>query len=136
MQAVLAQALQAIHGVATGEQLEHLVKQTRGRYVFDQARHRLQRLFRGWINFAIEFDGKAHSTQHTHGIFTIACARVTDHAHHAVFEVFNTLMVINDLFGGWVVIQRVNREITTCSVLRKSAKFVVTQNATIFVCLL
>ena len=133
MQAILAQPLQAIHGVPTGEQFEHLVKQTRGRYVFDQTRHRLQRLFRSRINFAIELDGKAHGAQHADRVFAIARAGVTNHTHHAVLQIFNALVVINDIFGGGVVIQCVDREITTRGILRMGTKLVVTQNAAIFV---
>ena len=51
-----------------------------------------------------------------------------------MFQIFNALMVVNDVFGCWVVIQCINREITTRSILRMGTKFVVTQDTTVFVC--
>ena len=136
MQPVLAQLVQAVHRVPAGQQFEHFVEQPRSRNVVDQIRHRPDRLARAGIDRAVELDRETHGAQHANRIFTVAGARIADHAHDALFQVIDTVVKIQDLFGAWVVIKCIDGEVPANCILLMGAELVVAQNPPVVVGLL
>lgn len=133
VQAVGAQLAQAVHGMAAGQQLEHLVEQARGRHVLDQGGHGADGLPRGRIYRAVELGGEAHGAQHAHGVFAVALDRVADHADLALFQVLHAVVIVDDFFGVRVVVERVHGEVAPRRVFFLAAEDVVAQDAPVLV---
>ena len=86
MQAFVAQALEALDGVARGQELEHFVEQARRRHVLEQAGEFADRSARGRFDGEVEFRRQAHGAQHAHRVFLVALGRVAYQAYLSIAE--------------------------------------------------
>jgi len=115
------------------QQLEHLVEQARGRHVLEQHRHLADRRACGRVDRQPEFGAQAHRTQHAHGVLAVTCPRVADHAQRLLADVGHTVVVVDDVFGGRIVVQRIDGEVAPRRILGLRAIDVVAQHPSVFV---
>ena len=104
MQAFVTQPGDAIDRVARGQELEHLVEETGRRHVFQQFGHLADRSARRRVDDQPQLGGQAHGAQHAYRVLTVARARLADHPQGLLLEVADAMVVVDDRFGGRVVI--------------------------------
>ena len=119
--------------MAAGQQLQHLIEQSRGGHVFDQLGHPVNRLARGLVDREAELGGKPHRAQHAHRVFAIAVGRVADHAQPARAQILDAVVIVEHVARGRVVIERVDREVAPRRIFVLLAVQVVGQHAAVFV---
>ena len=129
VQSLFAQLLEALHGVAREQQLEHLVEQPRRRNILEQAGHFANRAACGWIDVESELCTEPHGSQHPYRIFAVAGPYLADHAQRLVPQIGHAVMVIDDRFAAWIEVERIDGEVAAGSVLGHRSEHVVAQDS-------
>jgi hypothetical protein len=65
-----------------------------------------------------QLGGETHGAQHAHRVFAVAGARLADHAQGFLFQVGNAVVVVDDGFGGRIVVQRIDRKVAAGGIFR------------------
>ena len=81
----------------------------------------------------VELGRKTHCAQHTHRVFLVALLRIANQAQQAVANVVYAVGVIEDALADRIVIQGIDREVSTLGVFFQGAVNVVTKNAAAFI---
>ncbi len=133
VQAFLAQLLEALDGIARKQELEHLVEQAGCGHVLEQDRHVTDRLAGRGVDCQPELGGQAYRPQHAHRVFTVARARIADHAQGFLLDVGHAVVVIDNGLGAGVVVKGVDGEVAPRRILFLIAVHVVAQHAAVLV---
>ena len=116
-----------------GEQLEHFIKQSCRRDVFQQAGHFPDGAARFGVDRQAKLGGQTHRAQHAHRILAVTCPRFADHAQRLCLEIADTMVVVDDVFACRVVIECVSGEVAAGGVFLLRAEDIVVQDPAVFV---
>ena len=97
--------------MARKQELEHFVEQPRRGNPFQQRRELANRGAGGGIERQAELGAQAHGAQHPDGIFPKARLGITDDPQHALSQVCQPAVVIDDILRRRIVVKGVDREI-------------------------
>jgi hypothetical protein len=125
VQALGAQAQDAGHRVAAGQQLQHLVEDARRRHVLEQLGQARDRHARRLVDLEAELGRDAHRAQHAHRVLPVTPLGVADHAQPAALDVLHAVVKVDHRFVGRVVVQRVDGEVAPRGVVGLRAEHVV-----------
>src|SRR5690554_6981863 len=125
---IFAQEPESRRGRATQEQFEDFFKQSSRRYIAQQ-RCQLTNRARGFLlQLKSQLGGKARCSQHTYGVFLIACFGVANDTQTTVLQVLHSPRVVMQLKTLKRVVEGVDRKVTTHSVRLHAAVVIVSQH--------
>ena len=125
----VAKLLHAVERMPAGEDLEEFVHEAGLRNVAKQHAHLSDRPLRRGIDLKAQLRGDAHRADHAHGVFAVALFRSADHAEALRLDVVVPAVVVEELFGLRVVIERIAGEVAARRILPHFAEFVVGDDA-------